>query len=73
MQGKPAVEGEAIERAAMGYVLSGQVVFSLIEEGAGFLTGERSDDEAHAVLIDFDLAIGIQSAVAAALCRRTPN
>src|SRR5437588_7475850 len=55
VQRESAVEGEAIQRAAMRDLGGSKVVLALIEKGSGFLTRQRTDDESHRVLIDLDL------------------
>src|SRR3954469_4746385 len=54
MQGKAAIESEAVKRAAESDALRRQIILSLIEESPGLLAGARIDDEAQAVLPHFD-------------------
>src|SRR5437764_5306629 len=55
VQRESAVEGKAIQRAAMRDLGGSKIVLALIEKGAGFLTRQRTDDESHRVLMDLDL------------------
>src|SRR5438067_594121 len=55
VQRKSAVEGKAIQRAAVRYPGGSKIVLTLIKKGAGFLTRQRTDDESHGVLMDLNV------------------